>query len=80
MKPKNGSNLNKNQITKEYNPFLDKEGITTNNDYHSLINNDENKRSKNLLYKCINYIFSIYKFIFQTFMKQMKRILILKII
>ena len=59
MKPKNGSNLSKNQITKEYNPFLDKEGITKNNDNNSFIINDENKRSKNLLYKSINYIFLI---------------------
>ena len=61
MKPKNGSNLTKSQITKEYNPFLDKEGITKNNDNHGLLSNDENKRSKNLIYKCINYNFLIFK-------------------
>ena len=48
MKPKNGSNLNKIQKAKEYNPFLDKEGIKQNNDDDDPISNDENKRSKNL--------------------------------
>ena len=60
MKPKNGSNLSKNQITKEYNPFLDKERINQNNDNNGFMSNDENQISKNLLYKCIKYINIIY--------------------
>ena len=51
MKQKNGSILSKNQMTKEYNPFLEKEGFNKNkDDDDGLISNDENKRSKNLFF------------------------------